>query len=107
MLAFRSAYLSPSHENHQTHQPANRVQADQPRRIARIKETGRPQTLSLNGKPSVVVTDTAVWPDIQDQFDNAETVAETVAVIRRGLTQARAGEGSEAGRFSNCLNQTR
>ena len=71
--------------------------------IAHIKETGGPQNLSVNGRPSVVVTDTAVWPDIQDQFDDAETIAE----IRKGLTQARAGEGSEAGRFSNGLNQTR
>ena len=62
--------------------------------ITRIKESGRPQILTANGKPSVVVMDAAAWQEMQDQLGHAETVAG----IRKGLTQARAGKGTEAGR---------
>jgi len=71
------------------------------RMIARIKETGRPQILTVNGKPSVVVKDAAAWQEMQDQLDYAETVAG----IRKGLTQARAGKGTEAGRFFDSITQ--
>ena len=60
--------------------------------VARLKETGRPSVLTVNGKPSVVVMDAAAWQDMQDQIDYAQTVAG----IREGLDQARAGEGVEA-----------
>ena len=60
--------------------------------MARLKETGRPSVLTVNGKPSVVVMDAAAWQDMQDQIDYAQTVAG----IRKGLDQARAGEGVEA-----------
>jgi prevent-host-death family protein len=69
--------------------------------IARIKETGRPQILTVNGKPSVVVMDAAAWQEMQDRLDYAEAVAG----IRKGLTQARAGEGIEANRFFDELVQ--
>jgi prevent-host-death family protein len=73
------------------------------RMIARIKETGRPQILTVNGKPSVVVMDAAAWQDMQDQLDYAETVAG----IRKGLTQARAGEGIEASHFLDELARSK
>lgn len=73
------------------------------RMIARIKETGRPQVLTVNGKPSVVVIDVAVWQDMQDQLDHAQTVA----AIRKGLTQACAGEGAEASCFVDELAQSK
>lgn len=63
--------------------PLTEFKRDTARLIAQIKETGRPQILTVNGKPSVVV------------------------VIRKGLTQARAGEGTEAGKFFNGLAQTK
>lgn len=69
------------------------------RMIARIKETGRPQILTVNGKPSVVVMDAAAWQEMQDQLDYAETVAG----IRKGLAQARAGEGADASQFFDTL----
>ena len=72
------------------------------RMIARIKETGRPQILTVNGKPSVVVMDAGAWQEMQDQLDYAEAVAG----IRMGLTQARAGDGTEAGRFFDGLART-
>jgi prevent-host-death family protein len=83
--------------------PLTEFKRDSARIIARIKETGRPQILTVNGKPSVVVIDAAAWQEMQDQLDHAETVAG----IRKGLTQARAGEGTEAGRFFDGIAQTK
>jgi len=68
--------------------------------VARLKETGRPSVLTVNGKPSVVVMDAAAWQDMQDQIDYAQTVAG----IRKGLDQARAGEGVEASAFFDDLS---
>jgi prevent-host-death family protein len=81
--------------------PLTEFKRDSARMIARIKESGRPQILTVNGKPSVVVMDAGAWQDMQDQLDYAETIAG----IRKGLTQALAGEGTEAGRFFDELTQ--
>ena len=79
--------------------PLTEFKRDSSRMIARIKETGRPHILTVNGKPSIVVMDAAAWQEMRDQLDHAETVAG----IRKGLTQARAGEGTEAGQFFDRL----
>jgi len=81
--------------------PLTKFKRDSARMIARIKETGRPQILTVNGKPSVVVMDATAWQEMKDQLDHTETVAG----IRKGLTQARAGEGTEAGQFFDGLAQ--
>ncbi len=83
--------------------PLTEFKRDSARMIARMKETGRPQILTVNGKPSVVVMDADAWQDMQDQLDHAEAVTG----IRKGLTQARAGEGIEAARFFDGLAQTK
>ena len=83
--------------------PLTEFKRDSVRMIARIKETGRPQILTVNGKPSVVVMDASAWQDIQDQLDYAETVSG----IRKGLTQVRADKGTDAGRFFDELVQTK
>ena len=83
--------------------PLTQFKRDSARMIAEIKQTGRPQILTVNGKPSVVVMDAAAWQDMQDQLDYAQTVAG----IRKGLTQARAGEGVEASGFFDGLARTR
>ena len=41
--------------------PLTEFKRDSARLIAQIKETGRPQILTVNGKPSVVVMDAAAW----------------------------------------------
>ena len=79
--------------------PLTEFKRDSARLIAQIKATGRPQILAVNGKPSVVVMDAAAWQEMQDRLDYAETVAG----IRKGLTQARAGEGTDAGQFFDNL----
>jgi hypothetical protein len=47
--------------------------------------------------------DAAAWQDMQDQLDHAETVAG----IRKGLTQARAGEGTDSNTFFDGLARTK
>ena len=79
--------------------PLTEFKRETSRFVARLKETGRPSVLTVNGKPSVVVMDAAAWQDMQDQIDYARTVAG----IRKGLDQARAGEGVEASAFFDDL----
>jgi len=79
--------------------PLTEFKRDSARMIARLRETGRPLILIVNGKPSVVVMDAAAWQEMQDQLDYAETVAG----IRKGLAQAHAGEGVEAGTYFDRL----
>jgi prevent-host-death family protein len=83
--------------------PLTEFKRDSARLIAQIKETGRPQILTVNGKPSVVVMDAAAWQEMQDRLDHADTVAG----IRKGLMQARSGEGIAAGQFFDGLARTK
>lgn len=80
--------------------PLTEFKRETVRFVARLKETGRPSVLTVNGKPSVVVMDAAAWQDMQDQIDYAQTIAG----IRKGLDQARAGEGVEASAFFDDLS---
>ena len=80
--------------------PLTEFKRETSRFVARLKETGRPSVLTVNGKPSVVVIDAAAWQDMQDQIDYAQTVTG----IRKGLDQARAGEGIEAAAFFDDLS---
>ncbi|MBF0166764.1 MAG: type II toxin-antitoxin system Phd/YefM family antitoxin [Alphaproteobacteria bacterium] len=68
--------------------------------MSHLKETGRPSILTVNGKPSLVVMDAGAWQNIQDQLDYANTVT----AIRKGLTQARDGQGTDAADFFNQLD---
>ena len=81
--------------------PLTEFKRDSARLIAQMKETGRPQILTVNGKPSVVVMDATAWQEMQDQLDYAQAVTG----IRKGLTPAHAGEGTEAGLFFDGLAQ--
>lgn len=40
--------------------------------VERLKQTGLPMVLTINGKPEIVVLDAAVWQKIQERL---ETVA--------------------------------
>ena len=63
--------------------------------ISRLKDTGRPSVLTVNGKPALVVMDAEAWQDLQDRVEHARTVA----AIGKGLDQAREGKGMEASAF--------
>lgn len=79
--------------------PLTEFKRETSRFVARLRETGRPSVLTVNGKPSVVVMDAAAWQEMQDQIEYARTVAG----IRKGLDQARTGGGVEASTFFDGL----
>lgn len=79
--------------------PLTEFKRDTARFVSRLKETGRPSVLTVNGKPALVVMDAEAWQEVQDQIEHARTVA----AIRKGLDQARAGQGVEASAFFEKL----
>jgi prevent-host-death family protein len=54
--------------------------------MKRIKKTGRPLVLTVKGKAEAVVLDAAAYQDVADHLD-------AIASIRRGLAQAKKGQG--------------
>ena len=60
--------------------------------MSRLRETGRPSVLTVNGKPALVIMDAEAWQDVSERFEYARTVAG----IRQGLEQAHDGQGIEA-----------
>lgn len=70
--------------------------------MSRLKETGQPSVLTVNGKPELVVMDAQAWQDLQDRLE----FNGTVAGIRKGLDQAGAGQGVEASAFFDKLGAT-
>ncbi len=75
--------------------PLTEFKRDTARFMSHLKDTGRPSVLTVNGKPALVVMDAEAWQDVQDQIEYARTVAG----IRKGLDQAREGQGIEADTF--------
>lgn len=54
--------------------------------MKRMKKTGRPLVLTVNGKAEAVLLDAAAYQQVAAQLD-------AVASIQRGLAQARKGTG--------------
>src|ERR1035438_9838101 len=54
--------------------------------MKRMKKTGRPLVLTVNGKAEAVVMDASAYQEVAEQLD-------TIASIRRGLAQAKKGIG--------------
>jgi len=75
--------------------PLTEFKRNTARFMSHLKKTGRPSVLTVNGKPALVVMDAEAWQDNQDLIEYARTVAG----IRKGLDQARDGQGVEAGAF--------
>src|SRR3954464_5014020 len=57
--------------------------------IKRLKETGQPQVLTVDGRAEVVVQDVASYQRLLDLLDRAEAIEG----IRRGLESWKRGEG--------------
>ena len=72
--------------------PLTEFKRNTTRFISRLRETGRPSVLTVNGKPALVVMDAEAWQDLQNRIEHARTVA----AIGRGLDEARDGKGVEA-----------
>ena len=60
--------------------------------IRRLKESGRPEVLTINGKAELIVQDARSYQSLLDALDRAEAVAG----IRRGLEGMARGEGEDA-----------
>jgi PHD/YefM family antitoxin component YafN of YafNO toxin-antitoxin module len=57
--------------------------------IDRLKETGAPEVLTVNGKAELVVLSATAFQELADRLDEAEAVTG----IKRGLAEAKAGKG--------------
>ena len=57
--------------------------------IDRLKETGKPAVLTVNGKAELVVQDAAAYQALLTLVDQAETIIG----IQRGLASIERGEG--------------
>ena len=60
--------------------------------VRRLKDTGQPQILTVNGRAEIVVQDVASYQRLLDQIDRAEAIEG----IRRGLESAARREGRPA-----------
>jgi PHD/YefM family antitoxin component YafN of YafNO toxin-antitoxin module len=66
--------------------------------MKRMKKTGRPLVLTINGKAEAVVLDPEVYQAVADQLDS-------VARIRHALGQIERGEGRPAEEFFDELER--
>jgi prevent-host-death family protein len=60
--------------------------------LERLKETGQPQVLTVNGRAEAVVLDVASYQRLLELADRADAIEG----IRRGLESAARGEGLPA-----------
>jgi len=67
--------------------------------VRRLKETKTPLVLTVNGRAELVVQDAASYQVLLDRLEQADTVA----AIRRGLEQAKRGEGIPLERAEKIL----
>lgn len=57
--------------------------------VSRLKETGQPEVLTVNGKAELVVLAAETFQKFADKVERAEAIEG----IRRGLEEAKAGKG--------------
>jgi PHD/YefM family antitoxin component YafN of YafNO toxin-antitoxin module len=60
--------------------------------IERLKETGRPEVLTVNGKAEIVIQDAAAYQKLLDMVDRLEAIEG----IQKGLESMQRGEGKPA-----------
>ena len=60
--------------------------------IQRLKETGRPEVLTVNGKAEIVVQDAAAYQKLLDLVDRLQAIEG----IQQGLESMQRGEGKPA-----------
>ncbi len=75
--------------------PLTEFKRDTARFVSRLKDTGRPFVLTVNGRPELVVMDARAWQDVQEQLEYASAVAG----IRKGLDDVSAGRSVRASSF--------
>ena len=60
--------------------------------IQRLKESGQPEVLTVNGKPEIVVQDAASYKKIRELADRMQAIEG----IKRGLEDVKAGRSRPA-----------
>ncbi|MDB6109877.1 MAG: prevent-host-death protein [Pedosphaera sp.] len=68
-------------------------QRDAKSHIKRLKKTGRPQVLTVNGKAQLVVQDAQSYQKLLDLLERADAVQ---GGVRRDLESVKRGEGTPA-----------
>jgi prevent-host-death family protein len=63
--------------------------------VERMRETGKPVVLTVNGRAEVVVQDAAAYQQLLDRLDQLET-AETIAALGLALAEEARGEAVPA-----------
>jgi prevent-host-death family protein len=62
--------------------------------IRRLKKTGNPEVLTVNGEAEIVVQSAAAYQKLLDALE----LAETLPILRKSLAEAKRGEGKSAKR---------
>lgn len=60
--------------------------------IRRLKETGKPEVLTVNGEAEIVVQSADAYQELLDAAESAEMLP----VLRRSLAEAKRGKGRPA-----------
>lgn len=60
--------------------------------LGRIQETGRPEVLTVNGKPAYVILDAGSYQDIADEIERRRFVR----AVNQGIDDMNAGRGKPA-----------
>jgi prevent-host-death family protein len=60
--------------------------------VVRLRESGRPSVLTVNGRAEVVVQDAASYQELVERMERAEAIL----AIQEGLESAARGEGRSA-----------
>ena len=60
--------------------------------LNRIKETGKPEILTVNGKPEYVILDAGSYQKIADDLERAQFIE----AVQRGIADMEAGRGKTA-----------
>jgi PHD/YefM family antitoxin component YafN of YafNO toxin-antitoxin module len=75
--------------------PVTEFNRNTKKHIRWLKKTGKPEVLTVNGQAEIVVQSADAYQKLLEAAD----AAETVAGIRRGLEQAKRGEGAPMREF--------
>jgi PHD/YefM family antitoxin component YafN of YafNO toxin-antitoxin module len=67
-------------------------QRDARKSIQKLKRTGKPQVLTVNGRAEVVIQDAKSYQKLLDLLDQAEAIA----AVRDALESVKQGEGDPA-----------
>ena len=69
--------------------------------IKRLKRSGKPEVLTVNGEAAVIVQDASAYQGLLDSLDRAQAIAG----IREGLEQTERGEGVSLKEFDSRIRR--